>query len=1433
MAERRLTLVDAANPVATAIDVVVHGDDATPLDEVRDALAQHAPPNQPLFVGSALFPSEGTLGDAPLVDGDRVSWGGPVAPAAIDRRWTRWELRVVGGPAAGKVVPLPPGRHEIGRAGDLVSLVADGLLSRRHVCLEVSDDKVMIEDLGSSNGTEVEGRAVEEQIDLEPGAVVQVGATLLTVVAATVPELKLVPQPDGRRGLNRRFRPGEDELPTDVAFPAKPEPGDRPGLNVLILVAPALLIGVLVLALDWPPTMLMFMVMSPILGLGGAIARRKQHDKKVARDFERFKEQALEAKDRLLGFRQQETEILRRRHPDPAATVQCARAAGRLLWARRGMDPDLLEVRVGSASRRSSIRAQNAETDDSSLWMTPVTVNLPAVGGLGIVGEMERGRALARSLVIQAATLHSPAELRLVTLTSGDEGERSWSWVRWLPHSRWAADEEFVLAGSDDVSTRYRLEELKDLISRRRQAKSESGQDSRMLPLVLVVHDDAARLLSLGFAEILRDGPAVGVHNICIDRLQVPEGCDASVSFGPDGNDGVLERAGQPTVSDIVLDGVDAETCAVAARCLAPVKVIGEEAAVELPPHLRLLDLVDLPTPSADAVSEGWTRTSRDPGAPVGVTTAGPMSVDLTRDGPHGVIAGATRSGKSEFLKTFIASLAARNHPDDLGFLFIDFKGGNDYQLAATLPHTVDLATQIDQAGFERSLQLLEAEIIRRQQIAATLNTSTIEGYWAAQESEPAGSTPTMGRLVVIADEFAELAQKNPDQLNNLVSVARVGAAYGVHLILATQRPAGVVSGQIDANSPLRVCFRTTAKEHSSDVLGSPVAAEIAERHRGRGYKKSHQELPLEFQCARVANARPGTRTEQTPLRVVRQPWLTAGHLPPPERTVGEVPDQDTDFYDLTQAIRQAARDSGWTRNAVPWPKPLPEVVDLSSLPPLEDDEMRSIALPIGLVDDPNQQAHLLATVELGKGHVCFAGASASGRTTALRTVAASAATSHGARDLHIYAIDASGGLGGLTQLPHCGGVAIDDSEVAGRILDQIDSAVRDRRSRFETVGASDLLEYNAHPDTRPEPWLLMLVDGWDVIHEDSQTAAGSALHDRILRVLGDGQRFGVQGVIAGDRWAATGKAGRLMAHRYVLRFNSDVDYDTAGVRAAKVPDQMPSGRAIGDDGRLHQVGVLGDGSGAGQAEGLRALAESLQAEVAGQGSEGLPRRIQSLPTKVLVDDLIAQEPPPSGKVPALVGYSTGTSGPLWLDLGVEARSFLVAGARRSGRSTALMCFAESARRAGVSVVVVCPRPSPLQQLEGRDGIVELLSDDAATSASFAGVADLDRALVVIDDIEALDPNSPGLLALLQAAHPARSVVAAATVEGAKNAGMGALPQIKRGRSGLLLCPTSVYDGAALGGGSLPRHLLFDQPEGRGVLSIGGEHTIVQVAVAD
>ncbi len=1423
MISRRISLVDPATGVS--VQAAVNADEQTSLVDLTASLSRLAPVPGELFLDGQRIRPVGVLDDLSLSDGAMFGCGGPIPSARIRSPERVLELRVVGGPFAGTIFPLADGTHELGRGDvDLRLPGTDRFLGRRHLKLWVEGDIVEVEDLGSPNTTLLEGNEIKERTRVELGALFRAGNSLLMIQRASSPELTLVDLGAGYLGLNRKFRSGRPELPKQVQFPTAPSETERPKLNLLVTLAPVLG-AVLIAFVTGRPEFLLLMVVGPIAGLGTSMARRKAWDRRRIKDQKDFKDGFANARARLREFRMSEVQRMREIALDPAAALLTARATRRDLWSRRGSDPDLLVLRIGSADLASSVAASDESEGAGRLWMAPLTVDLCALGGIALTGHLSRCRSLARSLLLQASVLHSPAELRIVVLT-GEDGEADWGWVRWLPHARWAADDPFVLIGNDAESTRSRMDELRDVMTRRQEERMKRRAD-RLLPLILVVYDTASRFLAEGAAEIMRDGPAVGIHTISLDHSLIPEGCNGSIALEEVGDRSVVERAGQPTQDGVLIDAVDPTICDLAARCLAPLKVVGEKGAEELPANLRLLELLNLKAPDPFTIAERWKSQSRRPDAAVGLAAGGPLMLDLTRDGPHGVIAGMSRSGKSEFLKTLIASLAANNHPDDLSFLFIDFKGGNDYQLVATLPHAVDLSTQTDTSGFERALRLLDAEIVRRQQVAGRLKTSTLEGYWAEQ-AKRTDPTETLGRLVVIVDEFAELAQKQPEQLDRLVSVTRTGAAYGVHLLLATQRPSGVVSGQIDANAPLRVCFRTASPDQSIDIMGTPDAAGIAERHRGRGFKRSHGAPPIEFQCARVGNARPGTASSE-PLEIVVSHFLTLGHIPRAEKGVGEVADPDTDLFDLVEAIKAAATQGGWTQNAVPWPRPLPAVVKLGRLAKMSAGDSR-YSVPFALRDDPERQAHIAAPIILGSGHVAVAGSGATGRTTALRTVALGVASALPCDEAHIYGLDfLGGGLSLLTKLPHCGGVASTDRELAFRILDHLEAQLGERRDTFERHGFANLAEHNEHPSMTRLPWLILLIDGWEIVHEESQRSAGAQMQDRILRLLADGQRLGLQVVAAGDRWIATGKAGRQFAHQFLLRFNSPSDYDSLGVASSKVPEDMPPGRAIAA-GHTYQIGMLSDAAGKANADAFARLAERIRQRDQTVSQDKRPKSIAALPMRIDLKSLLDRSRSIiHSNFAVLVGLSADSGEPLWLDLASEAPGLVVAGSRKKGRSTALLAMAESALTQGISVLAVVPKKSPLTSLTGKSGVVGVLGPEELGSADWSALSSTARLLVLIDDAEQIDPYHQGLTALSQLNRQDLAVVAAGSPDSLKNSVTGFVSGIKRHQSGLLLCPESTYDGVLVGVPSLDRASLFAGPPGRALLGLAGDVCVVQV----
>ena len=829
----------------------ISGSEDDPVEMLTQLVEGVLPGVGPLFVDDRQLPDRGTLGAIGLLDGATLSCGEPRS-GLRDRSVAPLELRVVGGVGVGQSYPLSPGPHLIGRGSVEVNL-GDIDVSRRHAQLTVGiDGSLSVVDLKSRNGTVVEGRPVQEPTSVQPGDRIEIGAVTLEVVSPEVERLQVEPR-GAQLGVHRRFRSAETAWPTEVAFPQAGRQEDPPALNLLLTIAPGVAMGAIAV-FTGRLEFLLFAAMAPVLGLGRVYVQRRDFRRRTARDSSELSAAQCAAQESLDAALRQERLARRAGAGDLATLAVDARLPGRHLWERAPADGDFLDLRIGDAAMMSMVAVKGtADEQPRQLWSMPALVNLVMSANLSLVGPVGQSRRLAAGLILQLAVRHSPADVKIVVI-GGTSPAETWAWVAWLPHTRWSLDDDYALVGSDLRSTEARFLELRTLLKVRQERGMQDRNAPATWPSVVVIVDGVSGALPLGLGELMRDGPGAKIHCICLDAAQVPEHCRASVALGEESlRAAKLDRAGEQPIEDLLVDQPNPWWCEVVARTLAPLRPIGGVGTADLPSALRLLDLLALPAITADTVIDRW-QSGPTPKATVGVARDGVVAIDLTRDGPHGLVAGTTRSGKSEFLKSLVAAFALANHPDDLSFLFIDFKASGDFEIAKRLPHAIDLATVKDIEDFQRTLRLLEAEIDRRRRLFTAAETSTIEGYVTARRQRV--ELPPVGRMVVVADEFGQLAMRANDQLEKLVTVAQTGAAFGIHLLLATQRPAGAVTGQIDANVALRVCFRVERPDDSDSVLGTKDAVSISERHRGRGYRYSPNQPLGEFQSARVAGAR-------------------------------------------------------------------------------------------------------------------------------------------------------------------------------------------------------------------------------------------------------------------------------------------------------------------------------------------------------------------------------------------------------------------------------------------------------------------------------------------------------------------------------------------------------------------------------------------------
>ena len=1267
-------------------------------------------------------------------------------------------------------------------------------------------------------------------------------------------------------------------------LPVPPPAAERRPLPVLMSVLP-LVMGVAMAYFLHQVYLLAMAGLSPVLLVGSALSERRQGRKATAARMAEYTERADRVNRDAAAAVAAELAVLRGQCPGPAEVLATATGPRRRLWERRRTDPDYLLLSVGTGDLPASVRLTDPAADEHRrtaalpLRDAPVTIPLRERGVIGIAGPDGDARAAGRWLVAQAAVLHSPVDLRIYVLTD-NAGKECWEWVRWLPHCRPAAAGPAAAAGQDGrgcaaqvgndaESVAARIAELLAVIAARRQAQRDSGRLAAGEPAgpgcdVMVVLDGSRKLRALpGVIQLLREGPEAGVYAVCLDTDErlLPAECQAVAACAPDGLR--VQQMLAQTVAGGRAQYADPGWCTRLARSLAPVRDVspGEDDG-GLPDSARLLDLLGLEPPGpgqdfrgpamAAAIAARWRGGGRSTAAVVGASYDGPFSIDISRDGPHGLIAGTTGSGKSELLQTVIASLAVANRPDELTFVLVDYKGGSAFADCARLPHTVGMVTDLGPHLVQRALASLSAELTRREHLLARAGAKDIEEYQREADSRRTAGFGPLPRLVVVIDEFASLVRDLPDFVAGLVSIAQRGRSLGLHLLLATQRPSGVVSADIRANANLRIALRVTDPGESADVIDVRDAAGIAKSTPGRAYVRLGHGALVQFQAGRVAGpwgparheGQPGRHAARTPAVPWVAPvrWADLGKPEPqPPPAASGADEEVTDLKVLVEEIRRAAADLAIPAPPSPWLPPLPASVQLGAVIRLPARPPGTI--PFGVTDLPKTQAQVPAALDLDSfAHLMAAGAPRSGRSQLLRTIAGSLALARDCADVHLYGLDCgNGALLPLAELPHCGAVVTrTETERAGRLLRRLGAELTRRQELLAAGGHASVAEQRAavaHGDAAHGerlPHVFLLLDQWEGFVTTLGEADGGALGDILTRLLSEGASAGMHLVMTGDRSLLAGRISALCEQKLVFRMAEREDYALAGLRPRDMPADLPPGRAFqAGDGTELQVALLGtDPTGQGQAAALRAIAGSCASRDGAAPSAARPFRVDAAPARIGFEQAWGLRPACVSPLWGLVGVGGDELAALGPDLAAGVPAFVVAGPAGSGRSTVLTSMARSLLRAGTRVVLVTPRPSPLRSLETAGGVA------AAFHGATLGEDELGDVLaavegpvaVLVDDAELLrDCDASGVFSQIinvaadaAAAAFRRVLVLAGDPEAGLCAGFGGWQvEAKRARRGALTAPGTVSDGDLVGA-RLARGQVGQPPRpGRCLLSTG------------
>ncbi|MDQ6697988.1 MAG: FtsK/SpoIIIE domain-containing protein [Actinomycetota bacterium] len=1430
---------------ARDVDVVVHDPDALVADLVV-SLSDLCGRGGLLVVDGRLVPGERRLDRAGIPEGaavrlERSHDGRSVAgrEEAAQHHLGRSAVavvEVVGGLHAGQRRLLAPGRWSIGRIGTDV-VIDDPTVSFTHSSVDVAPNGTIgLVDRHSLNGTWVADVAVEGPATIKPGAIIRLGASQLQICPVAAEDTSVpaaVPAATGWRfgtggasPFNRppRLMPITEHEPLDPPQ-APAEVARTMSAGVISVIAP-LVFGLVMVKVFHNWLYGMFVLLSPVMLLGNAVESRRRDRRTRRRDRLRFAREVSDFRTRLSELAAAERDRLCERLPTPPEILRRSTAPSTRLWERRPGHEDFLNLRAGLGAVRwdppvDGIRraldeeVRHAITDASTLADTPVAVDLADGGIVGIVGPRPAALALARSLVAQAVTLHGPADLPVAVLTASERA-RDWDWTKWLPHTLDPTGSDRQMLAADPE----RADELmRGLLAR---APAQAGPPDRATPaagptLLLVLDDESLTEGRRSPARSVLRGVAGAVAGIVIaateDRL--PAMCTTIIEITDDHGEALVHRpeTGEQD-GQVLLAGMAEPAVRMIARALARFEdpehdVVG----AGLPAEVSLLPLLDLDTPLIEAISRRWETSGPDPDtvAPIGVTQDGVLALDLVRDGPHGLIAGTTGSGKSELLRSLVAGLAAGCSPDHLTFVLIDFKGGSAFDQCARLPHTVGMVTDLDERLGARALRCLEAELRHRERCLRAAGVGDVKEY-RRLTSEPA----PMPRLVVVIDEFATLKNELPDFVDALVGIAQRGRSLGVHLVLATQRPSGAVSENIRANTDLRIALRVQDANDSHDVIGLPDAASIGRHQPGRAWARLGPGEVVAVQTALatgIASAEGVPPVEVRPFRFAsltltsrsdNGPTGPQGSSPAAERP------RSTDLSRLVDAIRAAFDASGRPAPRRPWPEPLAARVSLDALVaegPVTPFGGPGAVLAFALADLPDLQVQRPTGWVPADGNLLLVGVGGSGTTTALSSIALTAARATGPDDLHLYVVDfGAGELAPLAHLPHTGAVITTDQ--------------RERQTRLMRHLKAELSRRRALPDPRrSEARILVLLDGLAGFRAAWDDAEGTAMFDDLVRVFADGTEVGIHLALTVDRPGAVPNAISALAdQRLIFRLGESLDYNIFGLAARDVPDLTPGEAVVPGSGTRIRIGLPQPDLPAAVA-GVIASSGPAAARPAAEVGQ-LPDHVE--PSDLVTTALLGRSP---WCLP--IGVSEATLGPVGLTL-YDGEHALIAGPPRSGRTTAVRTLAHVARRASPSLTIVgiAGARSTLRFAPELDLVLGQDADRLAIDA----LGDLTGpVLVLVDDADLFDDEHASMQALLDRRRPDLHIVATGRSEALRSLYTHWTRSVRASRSGLLLQPDADLDGD-LFGTRLPRRAPVALTSGRGYLVTGSQLEIVQVA---
>lgn len=872
-------------------------------------------------------------------------------------------------------------------------------------------------------------------------------------------------------------------------------------------------------------------------------------------------------------------------------TVDIIMKKKRNLWEREIEQSDFLDLRLGIGNTELegniSFPTEHFSLEDDNLLQevyklgatsrtlenVPVSLSFVRNNNTAIIGTTPNKSLFIQGLILQMVAYHSYEDLKIIVITN-ETNAANWDYMKVLPHC-W----------SNNKTVRYfasNLDEAKEISLalepefQARKYKEVNGQRElntsdyrKYKPYYLLITDDYKSIRDI---EIVKDiaemSINVGYSLIVISPrlINIPNECKTFISIG-EKKSGVFENElvsnKQKEFVAEFDENINVYNCC---KKLANIPIDIAKESRKLPGSLTFLEMYNVGMVEQLNILNRWKTNdpTKSLQAPVGVDKNNELfKLDLHEKahGPHGLIAGMTGSGKSEFIISYILSMALNYHPYEVSFVLIDYKGGGltgafeNKESGIKLPHLAGTITNLDTIEMNRSLASIQSELRKRQRMfneaRDKLNESTIDIYKYQSLYRKGKVDKPISHLFIISDEFAELKDQRPEFMEQLISTARIGRSLGVHLILATQKPSGVVNDQIWSNAKFRVCLKVQDKSDSMDMIKCPDAAEL--KNPGRfflqvGYNELFAMGQASWAGAQYYPTEKRKKKIDQSISFIDSTGNTIKSLDSESKQV-KVESKGEEITNIVNYIIKEAKEENISIDKL-WLDKIPALIYVEQLKNKYNYvAKKNILNPIiGEYDDPDNQNQNVLTLPLSDyGNTIIFGSAGSGKDLMLTTIIYSLITTHGPKEVNFYILDfGAETLKVFKNAPQVGDVLLStDTEKIEKLFKIIIEKIEERKKIFVDYNGS--YDFYINHGGKQIPMICIIINNIEGFFDTYE-----AYEDVISQITRDCLKYGIIFIITTNGPNTVRyRLRQNFRQNVVLQFNDPSDYSSVlpGVR--------------------------------------------------------------------------------------------------------------------------------------------------------------------------------------------------------------------------------------------------------------------------------------------